>query len=318
MYFCEYTQKEKEDIAKSLKLHKNTEEDFLKFKQAVDTDIDKIKPLSPIGLNFIESFVHVEILNTKSKQGISFFDFWYNKEFYMNRDQSTKNLVQSIQKNKPYLDEIRVAKQVFNLYCGSISIFRPTNAARLYKKYSPTCVLDFTMGWGGRLLGAVALDIQKYVGIDSNTNLAKPYSKMIENFKNIKTDIDLRFQNSLEIDYSSLDYDMVFTSPPFYNKEIYRQTTSSAEIPYKSKEEWDEKFYIPIFSTTWEHLKPGGHYCLNVPEYLYEKICIPIFGEAMEQIELKKYSRCLPKKDSQKQTNVGQKYKEYIYVWIKS
>jgi hypothetical protein len=320
MYFSDYTTDEKIDISKQLKERlddKTAHKDYHKFANAVTTDLDAIKPLSPVGLTFLENYVHVELLNTKSKQGISFYDFWANRDFYMTRDKSTKNLVASIQKNKPYLTEIKVAKQVFNLYYGGISMFRPTMAARLYAKYSPkVAVLDFTMGWGGRLMGAVAMNLPKYIGIDYNTNLEEPYQKMkafLQDQESGQTIIDLYFQDALTMDYSKLDYDMVFTSPPYYNKEIY-----GGKDTYKTQDEWDEKFYIPIIQETWKYLKPGGTYCLNVPAQLYERVCVPILGHAQELMELNKYQRILPKqKENAKQTNVGQKYKEYIYVWIK-
>ena len=312
-FFSEYSDTEKIDIAKQLKEH--TEEtafkDFDKLCEAVENDLNAIKPLSPLGFKYLERFVHVELLNTKSKHGISFFDFWYNRDFYMSRDASTLKLIDSIKKNKPYLTETKIGKQVFNLYYGGISIFRPTTAAKLYSHFKPKSILDFTMGWGGRLLGACILNVPKYIGIDSNTNLTEPYKKMREHLKHASsTEIDLRFENALKVDYSKLDYDMVFTSPPYYNKEIY----GSKEAPYKTNNEWDEKFYNPIFRETYDNLKKGGYYCLNIPQCIYDKICVPLFGEADELIELKKYSRVLPKRET-KQFNVGQKYKEFIYIW---
>ena len=40
----------------------------------------------------------------------------------------------------------------------------------MYKKYDATRVLDFTAGWGARMVAAMALDID-YIGIDSNKSL---------------------------------------------------------------------------------------------------------------------------------------------------
>ena len=314
MYFSQYTDEEKQTVATQVKEHsiESALKDYEKIKSAIK-DLDNVKPLSPIGLTFIENFVQLELLSTKSKQGISFFDFWYNRDFYMSRDNATKNLIASIKKNKPYLTDIKIGKQVFNLYYGSIHIFRPINALKVYKQFNPNTILDFTMGWGGRLLAATLLNIPKYIGIDYNTNLIEPYEKMTSILKkDTKTVIDLYFQNSLIFDYSKIEYDMVFTSPPFYNKEIY-----GGKDTYKTKEEWDEKFYKPIFQKTWTHLKPGGIYCLNVPCDLYERILQKMLGDAKETIELKKYSRILPKREKTKQYNVGQKYKEYIYIWKK-
>ena len=158
MYYSKYSTQEEIDIAKLLKEHSNERaiKDYTKFKQVVQSDLNGIKQLSPIGLNFIGNFMHVEILRTRTKQNISFYDFWYNRDFYMTRDPSTIRLIGSIKKNKPYVSDIKIGKQVFNLYYGSISIFRPTIAAKLYAYLKPTCILDFTMGWGGRLTGSTS------------------------------------------------------------------------------------------------------------------------------------------------------------------
>jgi len=317
MRLSNYSLEQKKDISKQLKeLSKERAiQEYKKLFLSVNEDITAIKPLSPIGLTCIDTFVHTELLDTKSKHGISFYDFWFHKDFYLTRDPSTKKLIESIQKNKPYLTEIKVAKQVFNLYYGSISAFRPVNAAKIYLQFKPKCVLDFTMGWGGRLIGAAVSNIPKYIGIDSNQFLKEPYREMTETLlKDSPMHIELLFQDALTVDYSAVaPYDMVFTSPPYYSKETY----PGQPIVTSSKEEWNQDFYIPIFGKTWENLQPGGHYCLNIPQDLYETVCIPLFGQAIEAIELKKYSRLLPKEGVKKQTNVGHKYKEFIYIWKK-
>jgi len=316
-----FTEMEQREISQQLKEHsqEKAKKDYIRFEEAILNHMDTIKPLSPIGLTFIETFIHTELLNTFSKHGISFYDFWWNRHFYMNRDDATKNLILSISTNKPYLSEIKIAKQVFNLYYGGISIFRPTHAARIYHKYKPSSILDFTMGWGGRLLGASVLSIPKYIGIDSNINLKEPYEKMTSFLKSstkTTTEIDLYFQDALTVDYATLDYDMVFTSPPYYNKELYKETATQWNTK-KTPQEWNDTFYKPLFQMTWNHLKPGGYFCLNVPCHLYQDVCIPLFGEATDTIALKKYNRILPQK-KQKQTNVGQKYEENIYIWSKA
>ena len=316
MFFSNYSKEEEKEIALQLKEHSDerAESDFFKLKKRVDIDLEAIKPLSPVGLTFIENYMHVEILATKTKQRISFFDFWYNREFYMSRDVSTQKLIQSIKKNKPYLTDVKIGKQVFNLYYGSISIFRPTIAAKLYKYLKPSCILDMTMGWGGRCVGAALLNIPKYIGIDNNVNLIEPYDKLTTFLKTqTTTEIELHFTDALTLDYSKLNYDMVFTSPPYYNKELYGPDATS-----RTKEEWNTCFYIPLFKKSWEHLKEDGFYCLNIPVCIYQDLCIPLFGIANEEIELKKYSRILPKNNKGKQKNVGQHYSEKIYIWRKT
>jgi hypothetical protein len=106
-----------------------------------------------------------------------------------------------------------------------------------------------------------------------------------------------------KFDYSKLDYDMVFTSPPYYNLELYSGTKK------RSKKEWEEDFYTPIFTNTFKYLKSGGFYCLNISQKIYNDIAKKILGEANELILLKKSPRFKKEKEN---------YKEYIYVWKKN
>ena len=119
---------------------------------------------------------------------------------------------------------IKVWKNVFRLYFGSISIFKPIVAMYIYNKFNPKSILDMTMGWGGRLVGACALDIEKYTGIEINSNLYKPYKNMLKFLcGKTKTKVKLFFEDAVKFDYSKIDYDLVLTSPPYYNIEIYRK-----------------------------------------------------------------------------------------------
>jgi len=198
------------------------------------------------------------------------------------------------------ISEIRKWKYIFNLYFSSISIFRPVMSMEMYCKFRPKiAVLDPTMGWGGRLVGACALDLPKYIGIDMNKKLERPYMDLsVFLQKTTKTKIELFFQDALTVDYSKLDYDMVFTSPPYYNIEVY------SGMSEKSKEEWNDGFYKPLFERTWKHMKSPGFYCLNIPAEVYETSGESILGKATKKIVLKKRTR-------------ENGYQEYIYIWVK-
>lgn len=200
---------------------------------------------------------------------------------------------------------------IFNMYHGSISIFKPVLAMEIYHKFKPHTVLDMTMGWGGRLVGACALDIPEYIGIDMNKNLEAPYKEMTTKLKELgtRTQIKLMFTNALTVDYSKLKYDMVFTSPPYYNIEIYKGTEK------KSKDEWDEEFYKPLFEKTYKYLQNNGYYILNVPEEVYNRVCIPLLGKASILFPLKKAKR--QGSISKTGNKIVINYVEYIYIWKK-
>jgi hypothetical protein len=275
------------------------ERDYTRLKSITCKNIKKYSPIAEVGNKFIDNYTGMERLNTKGKQGISFYEFWDNKRKYK-KEKRIKNLLKYY-KDYPNIPEIKKWKYIFNLYFSSISLFRPITAMEIYCKYRPHTVLDFTMGWGGRLVAAAALDIPEYIGIDLNKELKEPYAKMTSDLKELtKTKFTLMFQDALSVDYSKLSYDLVLTSPPYYNIELY------SGIRERTKEEWNERFYKPLLSITWKNLKLGGHYCLNVPDEVYRTVCIPLFGRADTFIPMNKTTR-----------KANETYKEFIYVWNK-
>lgn len=288
-------------------------------------------PRCRIGNDVVDFFTFQERLNTQGKYGLSYYDFLANMKSPDPENQlKQKKFIQTMlkyyqdvkNKNKTK-NEYKVYKEVYNICISAINIFRPLMAMEIYTRFKPTSVLDFTCGWGGRLIAASVLNVANYIGIDSNKNLAEPYQKMTEFLKSqgTKTNIQLYFEDALKIDYSTLKYDMVFTSPPYYDLEMYShqpevlsgEKEKNGEKEEKEKGEkkkkknslktqMNENFYKPLFQKTYEHLQPGGTYALNINQEIYEAVCVPLWGEAQEKIPLKK---------SQRQNN----YSEYIYVF---
>jgi hypothetical protein len=290
-----------EKRAISNKLKNITEEEAVKdYEHLKVMDLKKISNETRIGNKFVDYFTFQPRLETIGIKGFNYFDFLQDTEYH--KKAYIKNLL-DYQKG----DDKQVALyRVFKLHAGSIGLFKPLTAMELYSKFKPRSVLDPCMGWGGRLVGACALDVPNYIGIDMNKSLKEPYSRMTKLLKQLgtKTKIKLMFKDALKVDYSKLDYDMVLTSPPYYNVELYEGTD------VKTEEEWEQDFYIPLFSETYKHLKKGGHYALNIPKKLYERVCLDLFGPAKFKIPLKKKAH--PKNKLTKK-----EYNEYIYVWVK-
>ena len=251
-----------------------------------------------IGNTFLNFFTFEARLKTRGVKGITFNEFLQNKEYHQKK--YIKRLIDSQKGNME-----TILYRVFTLHCGNISLLKPINAKIIIDIFKPNCVLDFCVGWGSSLVGSCSLDINKFIGIDKNPDLIEPLSNMKKQLKllNSKTDIELIFNDALLVDYSKLSYDMVFSSPPYYNKEVYVGSEK------QTIEEWN-KWYIRIFSITYKYLKTGGNYLLNIPETIYTDVCIPLLGECSFKIELLRKKRKLTKN----QTNIKI---EWIYVWIK-
>jgi hypothetical protein len=117
--------------------------------------------------------------------------------------------------------------------------------------------------------------------------------------KKSSTKFDIFICDAVSFDYTKINYDTVFSSPPYYFIEKYANN-----FKYNSKQEMDDNFYTPLFTKTYNGLQIGGHYIINVCNEIYEKVLKNLLGEAQE---------IFPFKKSKRQNN----YTEMVYVWVK-
>ena len=139
---------------------------------------------------------------------------------------------------------------------GTISFFKPVLAAAIYKKYlgdidSPI-VLDPCAGFGGRMLGFKSMYPNgTYIGIEPNLDTYNELIKLSENFENVKL-YNCKFED-FTVDR---EYDMIFTSIPYFDWETY-----SKPVQYSNISEWENTFIKSI-----KKLKGA---VINIPESLY-------------------------------------------------
>jgi tRNA1(Val) A37 N6-methylase TrmN6 len=294
-------------IAKQIKpiCLEEAKKDFTELREMAVSS-KKITDRCRIGNNTVDFFTFEERLHTRGKYNVSFYEFIERIDEFSKKKFIQNMLVYySTVKNKNNTKNQHVVwKEVYNICISAINIFRPLVAMEVYMKYKPNRILDVCAGWGGRLIGAAALDVPYYIGIEINQKLREPYQDMqtflSEHETKPKTKCTMIFEDALTFPLEDLpEYDMAFTSPPYYFLEKYSNNSE-----YKNKDEMNEKFYVPLFKKVFLHLKLGGRFILNVNKEIYEKVCIPLFGESADKMPLKK---------SKRQNDYG----EYIYVWIK-
>jgi len=160
------------------------------------------------------------------------------------------------------------ATRLFEIYrrcSGAVVFFKPTIAINMYHKYGATHVLDPCAGWGGRMLGALAKGIA-YTGMDTNLNLRPSYDAMMEKFGKV----NMIWGDALEQDFTAIDYDMVLTSPPYWdtgNLEIYELMKI-----WKTEKEFYETFLIPLITKCRASIKRGGKVCFNISPKMYKAL----------------------------------------------
>jgi 16S rRNA G966 N2-methylase RsmD len=262
-----------------------------------------ISPRSRIGNNIVDFFTFKQRLETKGKYNTNFFEFLENIDEFKKKKyiQTMLSYYEKVKNKNKTKNDFIVYKEVYNICISAINIMRPLNCMEIYIKYHAKKILNFCAGWGGSTVAASALGLESHHGIDINHSLLEPYKNMIAYLATKSaTKNHIHIGDAVLVDYSTLEYDTVFSSPPYYFIEKY-----SNNVNYTSKKDMNEKFYKPLFSKTYDGLQPGGHYIINICQEVYDTVLQKLLGEAIE---------IFPFKKSKRQND----YTEMVYVWKKA
>jgi hypothetical protein len=271
----------------------------------------KVPALSRIGLKTLDYFFLGHRLKAKTKRHISFAEAMKDRKVVTYLNEKIRQIKADPDKIFSNRDELlRQQYSVFQLYYGTINQFRPTEAVRVYCTLKPKVgILDISAGWGGRCLGAMALGIP-YIGIDANRNLEGAYKSMKASVAP-DADVTMVFQPSETVDFGKYNYDLVFTSPPYFMLEEYEGMPS-----YKGDEGFMEEFFRPVIEKAWQHLRVGGHLALNMPDAMYKGIrhCLPPLDR---KIKLPISNRHPTNAAIGRSIGTEGARHEYTYVWTK-
>ena len=161
---------------------------------------------SKIGYKCSNCFFQYERFNTSTHKHKSCLEYWNNpkkREYVLKYNKTSK---------KDLFGDIQF------LYHPP-SQFSPIIAKYIYTFFKAKSVFDPFAGWGDRCLAAMSLDID-YFGTDTNTRLRKPYKKMVNFYsKKSNSNVTIKYISCIKIDIENLNFDFVFTSPPFFEKK---------------------------------------------------------------------------------------------------
>lgn len=299
-----YSVKEKLEISKKIKdicmsdLEKNMNQLITIGKNA-----NTISERSKIGNNVVDYFTFLQRLETKGKYDINYFEFLANLETFKEKKfiQNMLKYYEDVKNKNKTKNEYKVYKEVYNICISAINIMRPLNCMEIFSKFNSQKVLNFCAGWGGSTVAAAALNLDSHCGIEINSDLKEPYDNMITYLKTkSNTKFSFYICDAVNFDYSKIEYDTVFSSPPYYFIEKYANN-----MIYTSKKDMDDKFYKPVFTNSYLHLKKGGYFIINVCKEVYENVLKNLFGDAHIIFPLKK---------SKRQND----HTEMVYVWLKN
>ena len=195
-------------------------------------------------------------------------------------------------------------------YHLTANLFNPCIMIALLHKYNLTRakVLDPTAGWGDRLIASLLVGVKEYVGFDTNDALIPKYEEIALTLN--KSTITKFICCPFEYGDPGENFDVVFTSPPFFDVEVYEGDKTSTAL-YKTREEWDTNFYLPFLQKSSRALKPNGYIMLYIPYDMFK-----IADDYLQSVSFKFVEQF----GFYQQAKVGVlnfKKIRYTYIWIK-
>jgi len=135
-------------------------------------------------------------------------------------------------------------------------------------------VLDPCAGWGDRMLGAMSLMpdiVESYTGVDPNSALHPGYERLHESL-HADSDVcmvDAPFQDLTSVTLSRTlrsrgPFDIVFTSPPYFDRELYSDDARQSFVSGMTLDQWLESFLWPMLWRAVRHLRDGGLLILSI------------------------------------------------------
>ncbi|ARF11076.1 methyltransferase domain [Hokovirus HKV1] len=191
-------------------------------------------------------------------RNMSPYDYW-KKEY--------KKIMDFCKKKYNNLDNNNLRESIYELFYnrrGECTSHRPNNIIALMQLFNAKKILDPSMGWGDRLIGAIAGKCEMYVGTDPNPCVHKGYKKIIHVFKaeNRTKVYQTKFEEFNNPD--NIVFDMVYTSPPYFTMEKYTDHPDQSIIQYSTEKIWFDNFLKILLNKAIQYVKNEGIIAINI------------------------------------------------------
>lgn len=114
------------------------------------------------------------------------------------------------------------------------------------------------------MLGFLASDCKEYVCCDPSTKTYKGLSQLAETFAWREKVIQIYPVCQEDFLPQKEHFDLVFTSPPYFDCEKYCDEPTQSYIRYPTQSKWGTGFLEPLISNAYLALKKDGTFVLNI------------------------------------------------------
>jgi hypothetical protein len=177
----------------------------------------------------------------------------------------------------PYPTEIR-RMIIMTGGLGNVTKYRTITSKAIVQYFGAKRVLDPCSGWGGRMLGTLAAGKDTYYcGCEPDPNTSEGLLNILSDKAIPESDSDRAdiWNEPVEKVLLSLQqeekYDMILTSPPYFNLEQYTSGEQST-TKYPTWDEWVDKWLKPVILGCLSCLQQSGTSCWSVKNFRSNKL----------------------------------------------
>jgi 23S rRNA A1618 N6-methylase RlmF len=146
--------------------------------------------------------------------------------------------------------------------------FNTTMVMNILNLFKPKRWLDCSAGWGDRLVGAIAYGCE-YVGVDPSKCMRPKYKQIIKTLaspaKQSKYKVICDGFEKVKIKKNY--FDLVFTSPPFFDFEVYENNNNQSVQQFNTVDNWKKYFLFPLIDKSYSALRVGGYLALYITDF---------------------------------------------------
>lgn len=154
----------------------------------------------------------------------------------------------------------------FNFRPGVAQAFYRWSAAKLGRESID--VFDPCMGYGGRLVGAIASQcVSSYIGVDASAQSVAGNRRMAADLAPFRVECHHAAIEDFDASRIAGTRDVVFTSPPYFCKELYSDEPTQSCVRYTTWESWTKQFLWPLMRVCADVAKPGAVIGINVADF---------------------------------------------------
>jgi len=238
-------------------------------------------------------------------------------------------------------------REAFRLGAYTATQFKPHVAKYMYDRFNAKAILDSSCGWGDRLAGFYASDAETYVGCDPNPATWNMYieqcifyEKLLGDDWNISKhdnyftitgnkEVIIYCEGSENVEWPHLDYNLAFTSPPYFGTERYAEGSNDEKqswFKYPKYEDWLSEYLFKTLDNISKVIAVDGAIAINIIDAKIKNkrynICDPM-TEYMNSIDMPLQEvvgmRMMPRPKNEEGGNIEHMQECFVEpIWIYS